>query len=237
MNAINAEEIKKYYTEWWENPRDIRNVVFDKLNRYVRKRLPPGEDKKALDIGSGHGRIVSCLVERGYEVSAVEFNEEFVGELRAKFPTVNVIEKDVRDVKLDWGYDVATCIELVQNLEKADLMDLLVKLARVTRVLLINMSNKNSFHNRWIEFRGWKKNFVFNYKPREFDQLLQQAGFIITHRRGIGLVTPTSLFKDFGGKFAPIWLTRLVNKLDPCATGVCHLYYIEAISNKYKGES
>jgi len=237
MSAINAEEIKKYYAEWWENPRDIRNVVFDRLNRYVRMRLPPGEGRRALDIGSGHGRIVSYLVEKGYETSAVEFNEDFVSALRVKFPTVNVIEKDVRDVELDGRYDVATCIELVQNLEKADLLDLLVKIARVTRVLLINMSNKNSFHNRWVEFRGWKKSFVFNYTPREFDHLLQQAGFTITHRRGIGLLTPASLFKDFGGKFTPIWLTELVNRLDPCATRICHLYYVEAISNKYKEES
>ena len=237
MSAINADEIKKYYAEWWENPRDIRNVVFDRLNRYVRMRLPPGEGKRALDIGSGHGRIVSYLVEKGYEVSAVEFNEGFASELRVKFPTVNVIEKDVRDVKFDGKYDVTTCIELVQNLEKAELLDLLVKLARVTRVLLINISNKNSFHNRWVEFRGWKKSFVFNYTPREFDHLLQQAGFTITHRRGIGLLTPASLFKDFGGKFTPIWLTQLVNKLDPCATKICHLYYVEAISHKYEEES
>ena len=237
MSAINADELKKYYTEWWENPRDIRNVVFDRLNRYVQMRLPPGEGKKALDIGSGPGRIVYYLVEKGYEVSAVEFNEDFVSALRVKFPTVNVIEKDVRDVKFDGKYDVTTCIELVQNLEKAELLDLLVKLARVTRVLLINISNKNSFHNRWVEFRGWKKSFVFNYTPREFDHLLQQAGFTITHRRGIGLLTPASLFKDFGGKFTPIWLTQLVNRLDPCATRICHLYYVEAISNKYKEES
>ncbi len=181
MGAIDAEDIKKYYAEWWENPRDIRNVVFDRLNRYVRMRLPPSKGRRALDIGSGPGRIVYYLVEKGYEVSAVEFNEDFVSALRVKFPTVNVIEKDVRDVNLDGKYDVTTCIELVQNLEEADLLDLLVKLARVTRVLLINMSNKNSFHNRWVEFRGWKKSFVFNYTPREFDHLLQQAGFTITH--------------------------------------------------------
>lgn len=34
-----AEEIKKYYSEWWENPRDIRNVVFEGLNEYVRRYI------------------------------------------------------------------------------------------------------------------------------------------------------------------------------------------------------
>jgi hypothetical protein len=31
------EGIKKYYSEWWENPKDIRNVVFDSLNELVRE--------------------------------------------------------------------------------------------------------------------------------------------------------------------------------------------------------
>lgn len=234
--SFTGAEIKEYYAEWWENPRDIRNMVFDRLNRYVRKRLPSGQGRKALDIGSGHGRIVSYLVEKGYDVSAVEFNEGFVSELRGKYPAVNVIEKDVRDVSFAQKFDVVTCIELAQNLEKPDLLDLLVKLSGITRSLLINISNRNSFHGRWVELRGWKKNFVFDYTPQELDRLLKQAGFAITHRRGIGLVTPASLFKDFKGRFTPFWLTELVNKLDPCATGICHLYYVEAISNNYKEE-
>lgn len=48
------KEIKEYYSEWWENPKDIRNVVFDSLNKLVKQRIPQGDGKKALDIGSGH---------------------------------------------------------------------------------------------------------------------------------------------------------------------------------------
>ena len=79
--SLSGEEIRSYYSEWWENPRDIRNVVFESLNGYMKQRIPSGIGKRALDIGSGHGRIVSYLVERGYQVTAVEFNEEFAAEL------------------------------------------------------------------------------------------------------------------------------------------------------------
>lgn len=78
MNVSTDDEIKEYYSEWWENPKDIRNVVFDSLNELVKERIPQGEGKKALDIGSGHGRIVSYLVEKGYDVTAVDFNEGFL---------------------------------------------------------------------------------------------------------------------------------------------------------------
>lgn len=194
MNQID-EAVKKYYSEWWENPEDIRKVVFESLNEYVRQRIPPG--KKALDIGSGHGRIVSYLVEKGYEVTAVEFNEEFTTELRSKFPQVRAISEDVRNIEFKESFDVVTCVELVQNLDRVELLALLAKLAGVTKSLLINMSNKNSFYARWLEFRRFRAHFVFNYTPKEFEQILRQAGFDIVHRRGIGLITPISLFNNF----------------------------------------
>lgn len=235
---IRNEEIKKYYSMWWENPKDIRNVVFDSLNEYVRQRIPPWNRKMALDIGSGHGRIVTYLVEKGYNVTAVDFNEDFCEELKNKFPNVRVLQEDVRNLGFneDEKFDVTTCIELVQNLEEEELLALLTKLATMTKLLLINMSNRSSFHARWLEFRGWKANFVFNYTPKGFEQILEQTGFHITHRRGIGLITPVSLFKGFKGKFIPTWFTKVVNRLDPLFPKVCHLYYVEAVNKRFKEE-
>ena len=231
MSFKSSKEIKEYYKEWWENPKDIRNVVFDSLNELVKERIPQGNGKKALDIGSGHGRIVSYLVEKGYDVTAVDFNEDFCEELRRKFPNVRVLQEDVRNLNFDKNetFDVVTCIELVQNLNKDDLLDLLRTLGRVTKMLRINMSNRKSLHNYWIEKRGFKKDFVFNYTPDEFDGYLEEAGFRIVYRRGIGLVTPISLFNGFSGKLIPVWLAKVVNKLDRYATKRCHLYYVEAI--------
>jgi len=208
-------------------------VVFDSLNQYVRQRIPQSREREnALDIGSGHGKIVSYLVEKGYEVTAVEFNEEFVVELEGKFPGMRVISGDVRNIDFNGIFDIITCIELAQNLNREELLVLLSKLAKVTKFLLINISNGNSFHTRWVEARGWKADFVFNYTPKEFEEILAQAGFDIVHRRGIGLITPISLFKGFRGKLIPVWFARLINKLDPLFPKICHLYYVEAASNK-----
>ena len=203
---MSVDEIKEYYSEWWENPKDIRNVVFDSLNKLVKERIPPSNGKKALDIGCGHGRIVSYLVEKGYDVTAVDFNEDFCRELKKKFPNVRVMQEDVRNLKFEKSekFDVVTCIELVQNLNEEDLIDLLRKLKGITKTLLINISNKSSLHNCWIEKRGFKKDFVFNYTPDEFDGYLEDAGFCIVYRRGIGLVTPISLFSGFRGKLIPV---------------------------------
>jgi SAM-dependent methyltransferase len=229
------DEIKEYYSEWWENPKDIRNVVFDSLNKLVKERIQPSKGREALDIGSGHGRIVSYLVEKGYEVTAVDFNKDFCGELRRKFPNVKVLQEDIRNLDFDEKerFDVVTCIELVQNLDKDDLLSLLRTLGGgVSKTLLINISNKNSLHNWWIEKRGFKKDFVFNYTPDEFEGCLEDAGFRVVYRRGIGLVTPISLLSGFRGKLIPVWFAKMINKLDPYATKRCHLYYVEAVNEK-----
>ena len=229
-----TEEIKEYYFKWWENPQDIRNVVFDKLNEYVRMRIPPGNDKKALDIGSGHGRIVSYLLEKGYEVTAVEFNKDFVAELRTRFPSIRVMAEDVLQINFEEKYDIITCIEFAPLLNKSRLSDFLSKLAETGNLLLINISNRHSLHGSWVRFRGWQNDFIIQYTPREFEQIIEATKFEITHRKGMGLVTPITLLKDFRVKLIPAWLAEVFNKLDVLTPRICHLYYVEALSNKWK---
>lgn len=195
-------------------------------------RIAPANGKKALDIGSGYGRIVSHLIEKGYRVTAVEFNEDFVAELKRRFPSVKVMSEDVLQIPFEEKYDLITCIE-VPNLNAREVSELLSKLAGAAPLLLVNMSNKHSFHYCWVKFRGWGNSFVFNHTPKEFEHIVEESGFEIVHRRGIGLVTPVSLFRDFKGKFIPQWLAKAVNKLDVYFPRICHLYYVEAASKKF----
>lgn len=229
MNYI--DEISKYYSEWWENPSDIRNVVFESLNELVRSRIPKGQGKRALDVGSGRGRIVSYLLGKGYEVTAVDFNRDFAVGLKEKFPEIRVIQEDICHLNLDHKFDLCTMIEVAQNLRKKDLIRVLRKLAKITRLLFINMSNRNSLHGRWIELRNFRNKFVFPYTPDEFESILKDAGFDIIYRKGVGLVTPVSLFEGFRGKLIPVSLAKTINdRLDKYATKLCHLYYVEAIT-------
>ena len=184
------------------------------------------KEKKALDIGSGKGRIVSYLVEKGYDVTAVDLNRAFCENLQREFPSVRVLHGDIRALDFDGDerFDLTTCIELVQNLDKNELLSMVTKLSTITKQLLINISNKNSFHAFWVRQRGWQKSFVFTYTPRDFEHVLRNAGFDITYARGVGLITPVSLFKEFRGKLIPIWLAQSINKFDFCFNSFCHAY-------------
>jgi len=153
-------QLTRYYEEWWENPRDPRISVFRRLNALVRSRIPPGEGKRALDLGSGKGTIVSYLLEKGYKVTAVEASEKLANDLESRFTDVEVLHTDLRSLQVQGSFDLVTAIELAQNLTLEELKQLLEQLRSNTRWLFINISNINSLHCRWVNFRGFRAPFA-----------------------------------------------------------------------------
>jgi len=226
---MEKDNIKRYYEEWWENPSDPRTIVFERLNQIVKSRIPSGRNKRALDLGSGKGRIVEYLIEKKYNVTAVEFNEHFAKDLKRRFPGAEIICQDVRQFKPQKNYELTTCIELVQNLSNAETLQMLKRIRPATKQLFINISNSDSLHGRWVKWRMFQAKFVHGYSSKWLDDALTKAGFRITFRRGIGLLTPLTLWKGFKGCFIPVWLARTINMMfDSFFPNHCHLYYVEA---------
>jgi len=222
-------DIKHYYEEWWENPKDPRDIIFRGLNKIVFERLPKGNNKKALDIGSGKGTIVSFLSQKGYKVTAIELNENFVEKLKIKFPEAEVIGGDFNSIPINGNFDIVTAIEFIQNLDIESLSKFLKKIATLTNHLLINISNRNSIHGSWTAVRGFQKPFVYTYTPAEFEDMLKRNGFRVTYKRGIGFITPITLLSEFRFKIIPIWVARTLNTVgDLLFPKICHLYYLEA---------
>lgn len=175
------------------------------------------------------------LAERGYRVTSVEVNREFVGALRARFPEARVIEGDVTQTLPTERVDLVTAIEFTQNLDRNALIGLLERLARITPRLHVNISNRNSLHGRWVAWRGFQLPFVHTYTPTELKEWLGRAGFQIVFAAGVGMVTPLTLWPRFRGKLIPVWLARLVNSVaDRLFPELCHLYYVEALSPERK---
>ena len=222
-------EMTEYYEEWWENPSDPRDCVFKRLNAVVMRRLPDGRGKKALDVGSGKGAIVSMLRRRGYAITAVELNARFARSLRQDFPGARVIEGNVNSLELDTDVDVVTAIEFVQNLDEAGVRTFLAKAAQVTSHIIISISTRYSMHGLWTRYRGFQKSFVYTYTPKHIESMLKDVGFEVTYRSGIGLLTPITLLSGFRVRIVPIWLAKMVNAVgDTILPRMCHLYYVEA---------
>lgn len=227
------KDIKEYYEQWWENPLDPRNVIFKKLNSVMLERIPKGDGKRALDIGSGKGTIVSFLRRKGYHVTAVELNENFTKILKRNFPEIKVIRGDFNSVNISGTFDIVTAIELIQNLDGEALRKFLKKVSTLTERLVINISNRNSLHGFWTAFRGFQKSFVYSCTPKEIERMCQETGFEVSYTRGIGLFTPITLFPNFRWKIIPVWTAKALNTIgDPIFPRLCHLYYLEATRNR-----
>lgn len=228
-----SKDMHAYYEEIWENPKDCRNVVFEALNRYVESRVPSGWGKKALDVGAGKGTITRMLLKKGYDVTVLDTNEAFVDDLVTTLHVKGIVGS-ISKVKLRKNYDLITCIEVLQNLTREEAQKAMVNMMMHTSKLLVNISNRNSFHGRYVEVRGWQLPFVHTYVPSDLESMLSPVGifhpwFKVTHRKGIGLVTPISLFKEFKVVLMPRAMAKFINdRLDKYALKHCHLYYVEA---------
>jgi cyclopropane fatty-acyl-phospholipid synthase-like methyltransferase len=223
------DELLRYYEEWWENPRDPRDHIFRRLNQVVAENLPPGQGKKALDVGSGRGTIVSYLKDKGYRVTAVDLNGRFLQEIKRRYPDVECVEGNFIEVGLNGRYDLVTAIEFIQNLDRRALGCFFEKAAGLTDHLLLSISNRRSLHGFWARRRRFIKDFVHVYTPAEVERLLSEQGFDVVSSRGIGLLTPITLLSGFRLKIIPVWLARSVNRPgERIFPRVCHLYFIEA---------
>lgn len=228
MHDIQSD-MKKYYADWWENPRDPRTAIFDKLNRVVFERFSQGDGKSALDVGSGRGRIISFLRGKGYQVTGVELNENFAEGLRRNFPDVEVIEGNFNAVPIHGTFDMVTAIEFIQNLDREALQTFLEKVSKLTDRLIVNISNKNSLHGFWTAFRGFQKPFVHTYTPEEIERMLEEINFQVTYTRGVGFLTPITLLSNFRWTIIPAWIAKTLNTIgDVIFPKLCHLYYLEA---------
>jgi SAM-dependent methyltransferase len=222
------EALKRYYEEWWENPKDPRSVIFDKLNKIVSERLPNGIGKKALDVGAGKGKIVSFLLQKGYKVTAVELNENFVANLKQRFPDIEVINGDFNSISINRRFDLVTAIEFIQNLDEEKLINFLKKVSTLTDNLIFNISNRHSLHGFWVALRHFQNPFVYTYTPEEIEAIVKSIRFEISYQKGIGLITPITLLREFKFKLIPSWLAKGVNLIgDPIFPKMCHLYYFE----------
>jgi len=227
--------IKSYYQEWWENRRDIRNVIFERLNHRVRARIGSAQNLRAVDLGSGKGRIVSMLLDAGAKVTAVEYNEALVGELRKRFPDVEVVCADIRTWEPKAEYDIATCIEVAQVLDQAELVALLRKLRPFVRRLLINISNRKSLHGTWVRLRRFQAPFIVSYEAHDLIRCLREAGYRVTHTEGVGFITPISMFREFRGVIVGRRLSERFQWLDERFPQFCHLYMAEGVPDQNAG--
>jgi len=138
---------------------------------YIRSLSPP--DAIIADIGAGTGKFTVLLAQRGYEIFAVEPNDDMRGFLRenlAPFPKVKIIDGAAEATTLP-----ERCVDVItsaQSLNWFDIDAFRVECGRIGKpgVLVIVVYNYSSAEDHGSPSRYEKSTGALFYNPvvREF---------------------------------------------------------------------
>ncbi len=171
----NAEEIARGYEEV-----DMRGVV-DRVASY----LPPGG--RILELGPGSGRDAACLLDRGFDMYAVDGSEPLLAAAARLHPELDGrLRHCVLPGRLpfeDETFDGSISLATLMHLYRPDLPGVFAEIRRVLRpggVAVISVSTQRSgLNDHGDDARG--RHFTV-LSGDEWARLITEAGFTIRTR-------------------------------------------------------
>jgi 2-polyprenyl-3-methyl-5-hydroxy-6-metoxy-1,4-benzoquinol methylase/ribosomal protein S27E len=159
-----------------------RNVLavnkYNQINRHFNK---PG---KVLDIGSGVGEVLSVFKEKGWDCTGIEFNE-FAADFARKTFGLNILNKNIYDIKLSEEFDVIMLWGVLEHLfEPVKILKKANKLLKKDGLLLLEVPSSDSVLVQYYE-RTQKRvdriiegdRHIMLFSLRSFKEMTQKAGF------------------------------------------------------------
>lgn len=88
-----------FLTCWFRSPKTVGAVAPSgpALSRTMAAMVDPSVEGPIIELGPGTGPVTAALLERGIDPSRlvlVEFDEAFCNTLRAKYPSLTVVQGD-----------------------------------------------------------------------------------------------------------------------------------------------
>jgi len=161
--------------------------------------VPPGDGKRALDVGAREGHQTRWLRERGYDVTSVDLEPRFEGCLQVDVDEGLPFE--------DESFDLVWCAEVIEHLK--DPARAMAELRRVTRrggQLVLTTPNSYAWLFRFIACFGLTPQRIQRPDHRHYFDLeairvlvpdAELYGYFpyaivkATIRRGVGALSPT----------------------------------------------
>lgn len=145
---------------------------------------PPG---RVLDVGCGPGLTVRRLLEAGYEVTGIDYNERAVAFAELLVPGAAFVQGDIRELaelQLPPGYDAAVCIEVLEHVPpqgRPPVIEGIRSLLAEDGVLVLTTPSPRMRANRWDYDRATLS---------ELRRLLEGQAFRVEEIRFQHLMTP-----------------------------------------------
>jgi 2-polyprenyl-3-methyl-5-hydroxy-6-metoxy-1,4-benzoquinol methylase len=162
--------------------------------KILKELIPPGDGKKAIDIGCGPGFFSRELSEKGWRTTSIDSDGSNLQ--KAKVYAHEIHQGDAASVlsKLpEDHFDLALSLELIEHMPKAQGENLLAQIMRVLRTggtFIVSTPNRLSpeglggyFWGEKIRRRGmwtaWEPTHVHIYTSSEILRLLRATGFVV----------------------------------------------------------
>lgn len=83
--------LKRFGQNYLQDLNIINKIIFE---------INPQEDDNIIEIGPGRGALTESLLSKNPSLTAIEIDKRVIDELKLKFPTLNLIEKDFLKLNL-----------------------------------------------------------------------------------------------------------------------------------------
>jgi phosphatidylethanolamine/phosphatidyl-N-methylethanolamine N-methyltransferase len=109
-----SQQLRQFLRGWMQNPAAVGALVPSGrlLARYMASGL--GAGSRVIELGAGTGCVTRAILQAGVrsdDLTVVEQNEDFCRLLRARFPSVTVLEADARTLaQCSDGIGDADCV-------------------------------------------------------------------------------------------------------------------------------
>jgi 2-polyprenyl-3-methyl-5-hydroxy-6-metoxy-1,4-benzoquinol methylase len=165
-------------TQFMWHVADWPRIDFDGYMAVVTSLLP-GPPACVLDVGCGPGFVAKRLIDNGYDVHGVDYNERAIAYARILVPSGHFIVGDVRRLReargLDPLYDLAICVEVLEHVppeHRAEMLSGIRSRLRAGGFLIITTPTAGTHQNRWDYAR---------VDEAELVGLLEGAGLRVIH--------------------------------------------------------
>ncbi len=128
---------QKYFDDYWQQ-QDYPRVAARSYWRSCQiNKLIKGRYKSILDVGAGRGDLIDYFSQKDYFVEAWEISQAEVNRLIELGFNASVV--DIGKDKLSGNYNVITCCEVLQQIEKPEN----VQLVQFYKLYKRHLTNQN----------------------------------------------------------------------------------------------
>ncbi len=120
---------------------------------------------KVIELGCGSGDLAKSIHDRGPDVVGVDINREKIQTARERYPEIQFIHSDIRDLDIaDGEFDTVVLAEVLEHLPADSGAEILARAARLLRPggrLIVSVPNEDAIphpnHVRMFDREGLEK--------------------------------------------------------------------------------